>query len=63
MTIFRPFLHDRSVIDHALRLWREREMQFPPRVRRMMPDDLDIATGAWAACIEAALAASEQERA
>jgi hypothetical protein len=31
----------------ALRLWREREMMFPRFVRRMEPDALDWATGAW----------------
>jgi hypothetical protein len=31
----------------ALRLWRERELDFPPRVRRMTPDDFDHASGAW----------------
>jgi len=31
----------------ALRIWRDREMTFPPRIRRMTPDSLDRATGAW----------------
>ena len=31
----------------ALRLWRERELAFPPRVRRMTPDNFDRASGAW----------------
>jgi hypothetical protein len=31
----------------ADRLWREREMTFPPRVRRMIPDAIDYITGAW----------------
>lgn len=31
----------------ADRLWREREMMFPPRVRRMVPDAIDYITGAW----------------
>lgn len=35
----------------AMRLWREREMQFPPFARRMKPDDIDHATGAWAAML------------
>ena len=30
-----------------LKQWRQREMMFPAFVRRMTPDDLDIATGAW----------------
>lgn len=38
----------------ALRIWREREMRFPPRVRRLVPDDLDLALGAWAIVVEAA---------
>lgn len=39
----------------ALELWREREMDFPPRVRRMNPDALDMATGAWASCLAKAM--------
>lgn len=26
----------------ALEMWREREMQFPARVRRMKPDEFDM---------------------
>ena len=37
-----------AVDDRALELWREREMVFPERVRRMKPDDMDRASGAWA---------------
>lgn len=35
----------------ALELWREREMAFPARCRRMTPDSLDMATGAWMNCV------------
>lgn len=35
----------------ALIVWREREMQFEPRVRRMNPDTLDHMTGAWLGCV------------
>jgi hypothetical protein len=34
----------------ALEIWRERELSFPDRVRRMTPDVLDRASGAWWAC-------------
>ena len=43
----------------ALELWRAREMTFPPRVRRMTPDALDYATGAWARVLSAALSGEE----
>lgn len=36
-----------QVLD-ADRLWRQQEMVFPPRVRRMIPDAMDYITGAWA---------------
>lgn len=32
----------------VLAKWRERELTFPPRVRRMNPDDMDRAIGTWA---------------
>jgi hypothetical protein len=35
------------IVKRALELWQEREMEFPLRVRRMMPDRLDYANGAW----------------
>ena len=38
----------------ALKLWREREQTFPPFVRRMKPDALDYATGAFARIVEQA---------
>ncbi|ARO53960.1 hypothetical protein B2G69_07220 [Methylorubrum zatmanii] len=38
----------------ALRLWREREMRFPAFTRRMKPDALDHASGAWARAVEEA---------
>lgn len=31
----------------ALRKWREREMTFPARVRRLEPDAMDRAAGTW----------------
>jgi hypothetical protein len=36
----------------ALRLWREREMRFPSFTRRMAPDALDHASGAWTRLVE-----------
>lgn len=38
----------------ALELWRHREMTFPGFTRRMTPDALDRASGAWARMLEAA---------
>lgn len=35
------------VDERALELWRERELSFPARSRRMHPNDLDRASGAW----------------
>lgn len=40
----------------ALRLWREREMTFPKFTRRMMPDDFDRESGAWATVLTQAKA-------
>lgn len=40
----------------ALAMWRLREMDFPPRVRRMNPDAIDRATGAWQMIVAAAAA-------
>lgn len=42
---------DPNIEKRALELWRQRELTFEPRVRRMNPDDLDRATGAWASCV------------
>jgi hypothetical protein len=36
-----------AIYARALVIWREREDGYPPRVRRMAPDDLDKASGAW----------------
>lgn len=37
-----------SVLERfALDIWKQRELQFPERVRRMKPDKLDMASGAW----------------
>jgi hypothetical protein len=41
----------------ARAIWREREIGFPPRVRRWEPDDFDRESGAWAACMREARAA------
>jgi hypothetical protein len=41
----------------ALAIWRAREENLPPRVRRLAPDDLDKASGAWAMTLEHARAA------
>ena len=39
----------------ALEIWQERELAFfPPRVRRMKPDSIDYASGAWASVVERA---------
>jgi hypothetical protein len=42
----------------ALELWRAREMRFPEQVRRMKPDALDMATGAWEHCVRQAQGAA-----
>jgi len=39
----------------ALEIWVEREMQLPARVRRMVPDDFDLATGEWQRCLKMAV--------
>lgn len=44
-----------AVADMALRLWQAREGLFPERVRRMKPDALDMATGAWSICVKEAV--------
>jgi hypothetical protein len=46
---------DNAIERRALELWREREMGLAPRVRRMSPDALDKASGAWASCIVRAI--------
>lgn len=38
----------------ALEIWQAREMNFPHRVRRMKPDVMDRATGAWDRCLDEA---------
>lgn len=45
--------HD--VDKRALELWQAREMELDPRLRRMEPDDIDHASGAWAAVRQQAL--------
>lgn len=41
----------------ALAIWREREATFPRFTRRMAPDEIDRASGAWAAVVLWAIAA------
>lgn len=41
----------KKVEARALEIWRERERTMPERVRRMNPDALDYASGAWWACM------------
>ncbi len=50
-----PHITREMVEAEAMRLWREREMCFPARVRRMKPDDLDFANGTWAGMIATAI--------
>ena len=38
---------NRRALDRALAAWRRRELLFPARLRRMMPDAMDSATGAF----------------
>lgn len=38
----------------ALEMWRRRELTYPRFVRRMTPDALDRASGAWTRMLEAA---------
>jgi hypothetical protein len=40
--------YETPVEKRALEIWQRREMDFPPRVRRMYPDELDRASGTWA---------------
>lgn len=39
----------------ALRIWQDRENRLPSRGRRMWPDEMDRATGAWGLCIKQAM--------
>jgi hypothetical protein len=50
---------DSPILNRAIELWHEREMKLPERVRRMRPDKIDYATGAWADCV---LRATEELR-
>jgi hypothetical protein len=43
-----------AVEKRAFEIWRERERRFPQFVRRMPPDELDRATGAWAVVMQQA---------
>lgn len=47
---------DKAIETRALEIWREREAEFPIRCRRMNPDALDIASGAWVSCVLKAMA-------
>lgn len=38
----------------ALEIWRARELGFPERARRMIPDALDFANGNWRRVMEMA---------
>jgi hypothetical protein len=42
---------DDALEREAMRIWRDREMGLPERVRRMAPDDLDRASGVWTAVV------------
>jgi hypothetical protein len=44
-----------AILKRSMEIWRERELQFDPRCRRMKPDEIEKATGTWAACIVQAL--------
>lgn len=47
---------DRAEIERvALQLWQRRELRFPEKTRRMVPDDLDRANGSWQRCRAAAV--------
>jgi len=41
----------------AFAIWQSRENTFPDRVRRMLPDNIDRASGAWATVMAQAHAA------
>lgn len=43
-----------AIHTRALKIWRDNEMTYPSRVRRMTPDDLDMASGAWGRVFEQA---------
>lgn len=51
------FSENRQAIeDIAIQLWKARETLFPERVRRLKPDAIDMATGAWETCVKEAIA-------
>ena len=52
--------HDPSKAPAALALWREREMGFPRFTRRMTPDAMDFASGAWDAAVRAVRADADR---
>jgi hypothetical protein len=43
-----------TIEEIALAIWREREIGFPPRVRRFSPDAIDRESGAWQAVVREA---------
>jgi len=43
----------------ALAIWQTREKDLPPHKRRMKPDEIDRASGAWLSMLEQARAAIE----
>lgn len=42
-----PFECHPEVARKAIAIWREQQRGFPRFVQRWLPDDLDMATGAW----------------
>lgn len=48
--------------ERALEFWRKRELTFPRLVRRMTPDDLDFASGAWAKALHDSQITQHNER-
>lgn len=46
----------------ATEMWRLRERLFPERVRRMQPDAIDMATGAWGICVREAMNQMDPKR-
>jgi hypothetical protein len=52
---------NQELYNAAIELWRKREMDFPPRVRRMSPDAIDMASGAWHLVLAAAALKIEAE--
>jgi hypothetical protein len=51
-----------KLIALATDMWRLRESMFPERVRRMRPDAIDMATGAWGICLREAMRQTDPKR-